>query len=153
MGALKMIHRPGQRRAAIGVFSAHHTRFKGAPMRGAFIAAIVGLLLLGGTERITAKSSGQIVRELRRMTGYTIVDVLSLREIREGRTGKLAVLSDGQVFDLGSSLTLALPFSDVIVFAKPVSAEIRSRYPGLPSRSYYSYRLLIDDEMIDATPE
>ena len=114
------------------------------------IASIV--LTLGPSGGVGARSASQMRRELRRMVGYTIVASTSLQEIRESRTGgRYAVLADGSVFDL-QGLSLALAFSDVVVFAKKLPPELASRYSTLPDRFLYSYKLLLDDEILDVTP-
>ena len=47
-----------------------------------------------------------------------------------------------------------LPITDVIVFAKPLPKAIGENYGGkLPERLLYSYKLLIDNEVHDATPQ
>ena len=47
----------------------------------------------------SARSASQMRRELRRMIGYTVVDAMSLQEMRDGQDGrKYAVLANGTVF-------------------------------------------------------
>ena len=90
-------------------------------------------------------------RELKRMVGYTIVSSTYLQEVKDGRSGsRLAVLGDGTVFEI-QSLTLALPLSDALVFAKRMPSELLAKYPSLPERMQYSYKLLVDDEILDVT--
>jgi hypothetical protein len=61
------------------------------------------------------------------------------------------VLADGSVFQL-QSLSLALPLSDAIRFARKATPDLIARYPNLPERFYYSYKLLLDDEILDVSP-
>jgi hypothetical protein len=88
----------------------------------------------------TVSAQYRLVRELRRMVGYQIVSVTTLRSISPfGDIERRIVLADGAVFT-GATLTLALPMSDVIVFAKPT---------GQPRLNIF--KLLLDDEFVDAT--
>jgi hypothetical protein len=85
--------------------------------RRLLFATVVGAVGLSG-EVVGTRSAFQMRRELRRMVGFTIVASTSLQEIRESRTGsRYAVLADGSVFEL-QALSLALPLSDAVVFAK-----------------------------------
>ena len=86
------------------------------------------------------------------MVGYTVVSSTYLQEIKDGRSGtKLAILGDGTVFEV-ESLTLALPLSVAVVFAKRMPSELLKRYPSLPERMQYSYKLLLEAEILDVTP-
>jgi hypothetical protein len=38
------------------------------------------------------------------------------------------------------------------VFAKKLPPELTSRYSTLPERFLYSYKLLLDDEILDVSP-
>ena len=96
------------------------------------IGGLCALVVFASVGHPSARSTSQIHRELRRMVGYTIVDATSLQEIRDGRNGRrYAVLANGTVFQL-ESVTLALPLSDVVVFAKRVPPGLAARYPNLP---------------------
>ncbi len=94
-------------------------------------------------------------RDLRRMVGYTIIMADTVDEVFESRSGeKFVRLSNGQTFKADFLLLDPLPVTDVIVFAKPHPKEIVEKYKGkLPERMFYSYKLLIDNETYDATPQ
>jgi hypothetical protein len=77
------------------------------------------------------------------MVGYTIVASVRLHEIRDKPDGKYAVLDDGGVFKLSAPAVIR-PFTDVLVFAKRFSAE-------MGGRSYDSYKLLVDDQFLEAS--
>jgi hypothetical protein len=121
--------------------------------RHAVLTLLLTAVFLGlSSEAVGTRSVSQIRRELRRMVGYTVVASTSLQEIREGKAGeRYAVLADGSVFQL-QSLSLALPRSDAILFAKKASPELISRYRNLPERFQYSYKLLLEDEILDVNP-
>ena len=51
------------------------------------------------------------------------------------------------------SLSLALPLSDAILFAKKGSPDLIAKFPNLPERFTYSYKLLLDDEIVDVIPD
>jgi hypothetical protein len=89
------------------------------------------------------------------MIGYTIVMADTVDKVYESRDGdKLIKLSNGQSFKVDSLLLDPLPLTDVIVFAKPPPKEIVEKFKGkVPERMLYSYKLLIDNEVYDATPE
>lgn len=94
-------------------------------------------------------------RDLRKMVGYTIVMAETVDEVLENRSGDKRIrLSNGQVFKVDFLLLDPLPLTDVIVFAKPLPKELAVPYRGkLPDRLLYSYKLLIDNEAYDATPQ
>ena len=94
-------------------------------------------------------------RDLRKMVGYTILLADTVDKVFESRDGdKLIKLSDGQVFKVDFLLLDPLPLTDVIVFAKPPPKEIVEKFKGkLAERMLYSYKLLVDDEAYDATPQ
>jgi hypothetical protein len=109
---------------------------------GFLSVALLGLWLPGTTSR-SADSAASMRRELRGMVGYTIVASVRLREVRDRPDGKYAVLDDGGVFKLNGPSAI-LPSSDVVVFAKRFS-------PELGGRSYDGYKLLINDEFLEAS--
>jgi hypothetical protein len=84
-------------------------------------------------------SSFSMRRELRRMVGYTIVATSTLRALEMEGGSQYAILIDGSVFRLPPASTMALPMSDVVIFAK--------RPQGSP---VVLCKLLIDDDIVDA---
>jgi alkanesulfonate monooxygenase SsuD/methylene tetrahydromethanopterin reductase-like flavin-dependent oxidoreductase (luciferase family) len=93
-------------------------------------------------------------RDLRRMVGFTIVVADTVDEVSEKSGEKRIKLSNGLVFKVEFLLLDPLTLTDVIVFAKPLPKELVTRYQGkLPDRLLYSYKLLIDNEIFDATPQ
>lgn len=94
-------------------------------------------------------------RDLRRMVGYTIIMADTVDKVFENDDGeKFIKLSGGQVFKVDFLLLDPLVLTDVIVFAKAPPKELVKKYAGkLPERLLYSYKLLIDNEAYDATPQ
>lgn len=94
-------------------------------------------------------------RDLKRMIGYTIVMADTVDKALESRDGsKFIKLSNGQTFKVDMLLLDPLPLTDVIIFAKPPTKEILEKFKDkLPERMLYSYKLLIDNEIYDATPQ
>jgi hypothetical protein len=45
-----------------------------------------------------------------------------------------------------------MPLSDAILFARKAAPELISKYPNIPERFHYSYKLLLDDEILDVSP-
>jgi hypothetical protein len=41
---------------------------------------------------------------------------------------------------------------DVVVFAKRAPPTLVARYPNLPDYAYNNYKLLLDEEIVDAVP-
>jgi hypothetical protein len=91
-------------------------------------------------------------RDLRRMKGFTIVDAATVSKVVSTRGEKQVVLDNGLVFKVDSLFLDPLPFTDVIVFAKPLPKEIADRFRSrLPDSFLYEFKLLIDNEAFDAT--
>ncbi len=89
------------------------------------------------------------------MIGYTIAMADSVSEVLAHRDGsKLLKLSNGMAFKVDFLLLDPLPLTDVIVFVKSPSKEILEKFKGkLPERMLYSYKLVIENEAYDATPQ
>lgn len=100
----------------------------------------------------TSASVYSIKREMRRMVGYTIIASDSVRDVVERNGQKYVILLSGGAFKLDGLILGPLPASDVIVFARPISDSLKRQHPNLPEHFYYSYKLLIDDEFVDASP-
>ena len=77
-----------------------------------------------------------------------------MRFLRIGAATNASDYRNGQVFKVDFLLLDPLALTDVIVFAKPLPKELAAQYRGkLPDRLLYSYKLLIDNEAYDATPQ
>jgi hypothetical protein len=96
-------------------------------------------------------SVGSIVRELRRMTGYVVVGSDSVSDVYERSGTKYVRMLSGVTFRINGLILGPLVLTDVIIFAKPMSDELKRQFPALPPESFYSIRLLIDDEFVDAS--
>jgi hypothetical protein len=93
-------------------------------------------------------------RDLRKMVGYTIIMADTIDKVFENDGNKFIKLSGGQVFKVDFLLLDPLVLTDVIVFAKAPPKELVQKYAGkLPEQLLYSYKLLIDNEAYDATPQ
>jgi len=110
---------------------------------------------LGLTLTSSSTFARDAARDLRKMVGYTIILADTVDEVIENRQGdKLIKLSGGTVFKVEFLLLDPLPLTDVIVFAKPYPKIFAEKYKGkLPERFLYSYKLLIDNEVYDATSQ
>lgn len=90
------------------------------------------------------------MRELRRMTGFSVLAADNVRQSwrsTETNARYIELREYGLFKEVGMSALLnPVAFTDAIVFVKPVEAHLRRQYPGLPNRAYYEYRLLIDGE-------
>lgn len=90
--------------------------------------------------------------ELRKMTGYTIVYSGYIREHIEKSYGeKFLQLDNGWIFKLDCMMLMPLNMTDVIVFGKSLPDEVLKRVPNLPQYMQYQFKLLIDQEVCDAT--
>jgi hypothetical protein len=110
-------------------------------------------VLAGGMALVSARavnaSTLSTARELRRMVGFQIVAADDVRQAWSDGSDRFIQLRESGLFRVrpGGGLLTPAAFSDAIVFAKPYAAQLRQRYPGLPARAYYDYRLLIDGEI------
>jgi hypothetical protein len=93
-------------------------------------------------------------RDLKKMIGFTIIDASWVTDVTNDDIGEKCVkLGSGGVFKVDFLLLNPLPFSDVIVFAKAPSKEIIEAFGDkLPEYTLYQFKLLIDNEVHDATP-
>lgn len=93
-------------------------------------------------------------RDLKRMKGFTISDAATVKEVAKGNNivKKTLVLDNGAKFQVDLLLLDPLPLTDVIIFTKPVSKELRETFKDLPDIFLYEYKLLIDNEVYDAFP-
>jgi len=100
-------------------------------------------------------SARDAARDLARLVGYTIIASDSISEVLTNNySEKYVKLSGGSIFKVDFLLLDPLPLTDIIVFAKSLPAELVAQYKGkLPERMLYSYKLLIDNEIFDATPK
>ena len=94
-------------------------------------------------------------RDLQKMVGYTIVASDSINKItQDDYTNKYVHLSGGYVFKIDFLVLDPLPMTDVIIFAKDLPEDLKSQYKGkLPDYMLHSYKMLIDNEIYDATPQ
>jgi hypothetical protein len=119
--------------------------------RTARVGAMV--LVIALLASVAPAGTSSIHRGLRRMVGFTIVSSDSVDDVVESRKGdKYVKLLSGAAFKVDLMLLEPLPASDVIVFAKRLPESLRKQYPNLSDDLFYEYRLLIDDEVYEATP-
>ena len=93
-------------------------------------------------------------RDLRKMKGFTIVDAAAVSEVYTARLGdKIVKLDNGTAYKVQFLLLDPLTLTDVIVFAKGPSKELREKTDKkIPDSALYQFKLLIDNEAYDATP-
>lgn len=120
--------------------------------KSSVVLCVVLTGVLVGHESDAAASASSIRRELRRMVGYTIISSDSVAEVSERRDGgKDIQLLSGTVFRIDGFVLGPLAASDVVIFAKAVPDDMKRRFSALPSQHHYFYKLLIDDEIVDAS--
>lgn len=114
----------------------------------AFWSILICILL------ITPSFARDAAIDLQKIVGYTIVSADSVRNTYEIDDEKIIRLINGSEFKVNDLIINPLGMTDVIVFAKPISNNIISKYKGkLPERYHYLYKLLIDNEIYDAEPK
>lgn len=99
--------------------------------------------------RLSESSTFALMSALRHMVGFQVLaadDVQKVYRLDNGQ--RIIELRDAGRFRLaaGSGSFAGLASSDAIVFAKPYAASLRQKFPGMPARAYFDYRLLIDGE-------
>jgi len=94
-------------------------------------------------------------RELKKLIGYTIVAADSVSEVvTSNYSDKYVKLYGGRVFKVDFLLLAPLVMTDVIIFAKSLPKKLTEKYKGkLPEHMLYSYKLLIDNKVYDATSQ
>jgi hypothetical protein len=94
-------------------------------------------------------------RDLSKLVGYTIVMADTIDKVfNDNYSGKYVKLSNGSVFKVEFLLLDPLSLTEVVIFAKPLQKEIVDKFNGkLPDHLLYSYKILIDNEIHDATPQ
>ncbi len=94
-------------------------------------------------------------RDLRKMVGYTIVQASTVQKVYESSgSSKIIKLANGQSFKVDYMFLSPLTLTDVIVFSKPYPKELVDKYKDtLPANLLSSYKLLVDNEAFDATPQ
>ena len=114
----------------------------------ALVTAIVCLL----AQPVMSGTLG-LARSLSHMIGYTIVGVGAVDKVTEAGMGvKIVRLQDGTKFKVGTLLLDPLPASDVVIFARAPSQEDINRYgASVPKESLILYKVLLGDEILDAT--
>jgi len=117
------------------------------PVRFAVLAAI--------SLCIVSQAQGRdVARDLKKMIGFTIIDASWVTDVTNDDIGEKCIkLGNGSVYKVDFLLLNPLPLSDVIVFAKAPSKEVMEAFGDkLPEYMLYQFKLLIDNEVHDATP-
>jgi hypothetical protein len=110
-------------------------------------------VILASTLAFPALAGENVRFGLRRMKGYTIVDAATVSRVLQDNQAmkKLVCLDNGAVYQIESFEMDPMVGSDVIVFAKPLPAELREKFKELPPAMLLQYKLMIDRELYDAT--
>ena len=118
-------------------------------LRPVFLVFIVFLLLSG-----TALAR-DAAKDLKKMVGYTIIASDSVSEVLTNNYSEKHIkLHGGWTFKVDFLFLDPLVLTDVIIFAKSLPDDLTAKYKGkLPDRMLYTYKLLIDNEIFDATPK
>lgn len=99
-----------------------------------------------------SSSIAGVERELRRMTGYTIVYAGTIQDgVELNSSEKSLKLDNGWVFKLDCLILMPLNFTNVIVFGKRYPEALTKKYPNLPEHALYQFKLLIDRDVCDAS--
>ena len=100
----------------------------------------------------TPLSARDAARDLKKMKGFTIVDSAAVKKIVQEDGKKHVVLDNKTAYRVEFLFLDPLPLTDVIIFAKPPPKELREKYKDLAAEKLYTYKVLIDNEIYDATP-
>lgn len=93
-----------------------------------------------------------IERELKRMTGYTIIYGGYIQDQMEKNYGEKYIrLDNGWLFKLDCLMLMPMNMTDVVVFGKSYPDELLKKFPNLPKHLQFQFKLLIDREVCDAT--
>ncbi len=116
--------------------------------------ALLAVVLVGLLAFVAYSASARTSRDLSRMVGYTIIAADCVKNVTQDEAyQKYVTLMSGTVFKVDGLYLDPLMLTDVIIFAKPYPPEVINQYRGsLPDLYMYSYKLLIDDNIYDATP-
>lgn len=109
------------------------------------------LVLMVFSQQVVARDAA---RDLRKLVGYTIVIADTVDKVlKDNNNNKYVKLSGGAEFKVEFLFLDPLVLTDVIVFAKPVPKEVAEKFKGkVPEHMLFSYKILIDNEIYDATP-
>jgi hypothetical protein len=119
-------------------------------MRKLLLTPLVAALLLTSIDVVYARDAA---RDLSKMKGYTIVDAAAVSKVVNGKSGSKVLLLDNKTaFEVDFLFLDPLPLTDVIIFAKPLPKELREKFKNLPEQFLWQYKLLIDNEALDARP-
>jgi hypothetical protein len=100
----------------------------------------------------TFPAHASVERELKKMTGYTIIHGGYIKDrIEKNYTEKYLQLDNGWLFKLNCLMLMPLNMTDVIVFGKSYPEEVLKAVPNLPKHLQYEFKLLIGREVCDAT--
>jgi hypothetical protein len=101
-----------------------------------------------GQEAVTSANIRGVHRELRRMTGYVVAGDDSVQDVVEKDFQKRLTMASGRIFTVDSLILGPFTVSDVIVFEKVLATDQPQRRAA--DASFRLYKLLIDDETVDA---
>lgn len=110
------------------------------------------LIVLGFSNQAYSRDAAQ---DLKKLVGYTIISADSVNEVVSSNySEKYVRLYGGWVFKVSFLLLDPLVMTDVIIFAKSWPNELTEQFNGkLPDHMMYSYKLLINNEIYDASPQ
>ena len=114
--------------------------------RSLLVASVISLSLL------PVSANAGVEHDLRKMVGYTIVYVGSIRDsVERNYCEKLIQLDNGWVLKLDCMMLMPLNFTDVVVFGKRFPDELLKKFSSLPPQRQFHFKLLIDREICDAS--
>ena len=89
-----------------------------------------------------------ITRELKRLTGYSIIYGGSITETSQRNySEKVIKLDNGWVFKLDCLMLMPLALTDVVVLGKRFPDSALQKYPNLPTQMQYQFKLIIDRDV------
>jgi hypothetical protein len=118
------------------------------------LARLVGWLVLVQVAAPNQLDARDAARDLRRLTGYCILDSATVDQVSTSNVGEKYVrLANSMTFKVHFLFLNPLPLTDVVILAKPLPQALVEQFRGkVPEWRLYSYRLLIDNEVFDAEP-
>lgn len=98
-------------------------------------------------------SATMLSQEMKSLIGYTVVASDSIEKvITHGFNNKHLKLYGGATYKITFMPLDPFVLTDVIIFAMPLSSDLINKYKGkIPEKMLYSYKLLINDKIYDAT--
>ncbi len=104
-------------------------------------------------QSVAVPAHADVASDLKRMVGYTIVYVGSVRSTSERNyVEKHVLLENGWQFKLNCMTFMPMRMTEVVVFGKALPDDVIRAVPNLPKHLQFTFKMLIDREICDVTP-